>query len=130
MQNRGAETCLKNQLKMRQFPVFAYPDEVRMDLRGLPGRLGIKRLRETVPVQAVRCRIDGGRDANRILVKSLSILLEDRFVKIRYPSFNWDLLGWYPPAGMPGVEPPRHWFDAHPTGGQNAEPGSDAGFLP
>lgn len=101
-----------------------------MDLRGLPGPLGIKRLRETVPVQAARCRIDGGRDANRILVKSLSILLEDRFVKIRYPSFKWDLLGWYPPAGMPGEEPPRHWFDAHPAGGQNAEPGSDAGFLP
>lgn len=50
-----------------------------MDLRGLPGPLGTKRLRETVPVQAARCRIDGGRDANRILVKSLSMLLQDRF---------------------------------------------------
>jgi hypothetical protein len=45
----GTAGCPRNSLKMRQFPVFACPEEARMALRGPPESLGIESMKKTHP---------------------------------------------------------------------------------
>ena len=63
---------MRNRLKIRQFQVFAYQEEAELALPGPPESLGMERMREAAPTEAVGCTIDGGQEAKtEILVKDL-----------------------------------------------------------
>ena len=46
--------------EMKHFRVFTYPDE---PLPRLPKSLGVRRMKETAPTEAVGCMIDSGQEA-------------------------------------------------------------------
>jgi hypothetical protein len=50
-------------VEMKHFRVFSCPEETGLAFPGPPKLLGMERMRETAPVEAVGCIIRGGQEA-------------------------------------------------------------------
>jgi hypothetical protein len=56
--------CEKS-FEVRHFRVFAYPEEPKRVLPGPPRLLGMERVKETTPREAIGCIINGGQEAKK-----------------------------------------------------------------
>ena len=63
--------CLRNRLEMRQFPVFAYPEEGGLAPSWPAGVAREGKDEKTAPTEAVGCMLAGGREGKMEILVDL-----------------------------------------------------------